>query len=452
MAPGSWPAATVGGFPSRVRKGFTTDMGRLQNLLAASGNRPIRWYLILTFVPLAAISTIISASVTRAVFVRWPSPQVSVLMVLVFTASVVGLFWEAAAVIGTHLQQDQEKLKSSLEELELRNKETNQLGEMIELLQSCQTPEEGHTLIARDAQQLFPSESGAVYAISASRRLAEAVASWGDPSGSLEVFSPEDCWALRLGKAHFVEYTPLAPLCKHITKPSLAGCLCVPMVAQGEVYAVLHLRIGESVLAQPEEIRKRIIAAKQQLAATFAERIGLSLANLRLREQLRQQSIRDPLTGLFNRTFMEESLERELSRAARSKGPLGIIMVDVDHFKRFNDTFGHDAGDLLLREVGYFFKKSCRPHDIPCRYGGEEFLLILVDASLEDTVQRAEQLRVHIRDVHVTHKERLLGPITISLGVVAFPKHGENSSVLLKQVDDALYRAKGEGRDRVVVI
>jgi diguanylate cyclase (GGDEF)-like protein len=187
------------------------------------------------------------------------------------------------------------------------------------------------------------------------------------------------------------------------------------------------------------------------MANMFAEQLGLSVANLRLREALRNQSIRDPLTGLFNRRFLEETLEREIRRAVRSEQALGLLMLDLDHFKKFNDTYGHEAGDSVLRETALFLAKSVRAEDIVCRFGGEEFVVILPLADLHATQARAERIRSKLRDLTVMHQGRSLGMITASLGVSALPDHGTARSALLEAADAALYRAKREGRDRVVV-
>jgi diguanylate cyclase (GGDEF)-like protein len=182
-----------------------------------------------------------------------------------------------------------------------------------------------------------------------------------------------------------------------------------------------------------------------------AEHIALALANLKLREKLQNQSIRDSLTGLFNRRYMEESLEREMRRCDRKRQPLSIIMIDVDHFKRFNDTFGHNAGDAVLRELGHFLQRYVRGSDIACRYGGEEFILILPEASLSVTQQRAEQIKEGARQLNVECSGQQLGKITLSLGVACFPTHGLDGEAVIKAADTALYRAKQEGRDRVVL-
>jgi diguanylate cyclase (GGDEF)-like protein len=188
---------------------------------------------------------------------------------------------------------------------------------------------------------------------------------------------------------------------------------------------------------------------ERQLAEVLAKQVALALGNLKLKESLKNQSICDPLTGLFNRRYMEESLEREFSRANRNKSSVAILMMDLDHFKRFNDTFGHQAGDTLLRALGDLLKRSTRGQDIACRYGGEEFVLVLTDSNLAGAVQRAEILRQQVKQLSVEYAGQLLGAVSVSVGVAFFPDHGTTMSDVLRASDQALYCAKREGRDRV---
>lgn len=182
----------------------------------------------------------------------------------------------------------------------------------------------------------------------------------------------------------------------------------------------------------------------------ITERIQAQDALLKSEALLREQSVRDHLTGVFNRRYMEETLERELLRSARKGISLGIIMLDVDDFKQFNDSYGHAAGDVVLRELSALLLKHVREADIPSRYGGDEFIIILPDASQEVTLKRAELLREHAQNLNFQFEEQTLGRITLSLGVVNFPNNGTTSTTLLKAVDVVLYRAKHEGRNRVV--
>lgn len=342
------------------------------------------------------------------------------------------------------LRAANEKLTSWVNELEQRNSEIVLLAEMSDILQACLTIEEAHSAIANLVQPLFPDVSGAVFVISSSQNLVETVASWGDEMlDTYKLFTPNECWALRRGHSHLVASERGGLPCKHIHPDSSSSdFLCVPMMAQGEALGVLYLSSQHKGL---------FTEAKQQLAVTVAEHIALALANLKLHEALKQQSIRDSLTGLFNRRYLEESLEREINRAARQNQNVGVIMLDVDHFKRFNDTFGHEAGDSVLRELGMFIKKHVRGSDIACRYGGEELTLILPEASLEITTLRAEQIREGVKHLNLQNRRQSLGCITLSLGVAVFPDHGTTGGAVIEAADAALYRAKQEGRDRVNV-
>jgi len=193
----------------------------------------------------------------------------------------------------------------------------------------------------------------------------------------------------------------------------------------------------------------RRLPSRLQLATTFAVQTGLALANLKLREVLKEQAIRDPLTGLHNRRFLEEMLARELARARRNKTPLAVIMADVDHFKRFNDTYGHDAGDTVLRSVAQTLKDHIRGSDIACRFGGEEFTLVLPETAIDAAREKTESLRQAIASLVLSHAGRPLGTITMSFGLAIFPEHGSDAAGLLQAADQALYRAKNDGRNRV---
>ncbi len=365
---------------------------------------------------------------------------------LVFEAGQITGFYIVARDITAQRQAEaalraaNEQLKYSLTELEEYNREIALLNQLGEYLQSCADVSEAYEVIGQLAGQLFAEIAGALCVISASLNVVEVVAQWGGAVTTQLVFAPDDCWALRRGRGHLSDPQSVEPACRHVTGDA-ATHLCIPLIAQSDTLGVLYLRQPAPLLSE----------AKQQFAQTVADNISLALASLKLRETLRNQSIRDPLTGLFNRRYMEESLNRELHRAARDRYPVSIIMLDLDHFKRFNDTFGHVGGDALLRALGALLEHETRSADIACRYGGEEFTLILPEASLEVAAHRAEWLREAVKQLHVQHDGQSLGEVTLSLGVSAFPTHGLTGDSLLKAADGALYRAKREGRDRVIV-
>jgi len=324
-------------------------------------------------------------------------------------------------------------------ELELRNREIILLSEMGELLQTCVNEAEAEAILCQFARDLCPALSGSLSMIKASRNLVEMTASWGETAVLAVAFSPDDCWALRRGRPHGSGRENGRLKCAHIEAAFTGAFVCVPMMAHGEMLGVLHLLRSDG-----QELNE----AEMRLASMVGERIGQSIANLRLRDALKAQSIRDPLTGLFNRRYMEESLERELHRADRQKSPVGAIMVDLDHFKRFNDSFGHDGGDVVLRKFSELMLARTRKEDIICRFGGEEFLIVLPGMSLEDTRNLAESMVVAARSISVVSRGRELGPVSISAGVAMYPEDGSTMGALIRAADDALYLAKTQGRDR----
>ncbi|HEU0201911.1 MAG TPA: diguanylate cyclase [Burkholderiaceae bacterium] len=335
-----------------------------------------------------------------------------------------------------------EKLKTWVEELERRNREMARMGEMIGLLQTCAGVDDFRAVVAHQLPRLFEGDSGALYLFDEEtrERLSTATA-WGAMPPGLEHFAPEDCWALRRNRPHFVESGSGSLVCRHVDQQG-AAYACVPLVAQGEALGTLHVRPAAAPSAK---------GARRPFLQTVAENLALGLANVRLREALRSQAIRDPLTGLYNRRFMEETIGYEVRLAARRGTPLALIMADVDHFKQLNDTFGHATGDRVLRELADTVRRRIRRSDLACRYGGEELLVILPDTSLDAAARIAEALRSAVREMGVQASGRPVGRVTISLGVAAYPVHGENMAAVLRAADAALYRAKSGGRDRVVV-
>jgi diguanylate cyclase (GGDEF)-like protein/PAS domain S-box-containing protein len=342
----------------------------------------------------------------------------------------------------TELREANEKLRAWIADLERRNHEANLLNEMGDLLQSCFTAVEAQAAIAEYVEKLFPTESGALCMLN-ERNLVEAIASWGSAPAGEEIFAPEDCWALRRGRTHVVLDLRHGLHCGHLGDKPEGPYMCVPMMARGAAIGVLH------VMAAADAPVGRSVKSIQPLVRTVAEHVGLAMANFNLRQTLRIQSIRDPLTGLFNRRYMEETINREIPRATRYQRPLGIILFDIDHFKEFNDNFGHPAGDTVLSTLGEFVRAHVRSEDIACRYGGEEIILILPDAPLEVTAARAEKLRAGINELRLEHRGQTLGELSVSLGVACFPRHGVTAEVLLRAADEALYRAKEGGRNRV---
>ena len=223
------------------------------------------------------------------------------------------------------------------------------------------------------------------------------------------------------------------------------------MTAQSDSLGVLLLRRPAALPVESGAMHVRSAISREQLAVTVASHIALALANLRLRESLRLQSIRDSLTGLYNRRYLNEVLDREVRRAARGQRHLAVVLLDVDGFKGLNDTYGHEAGDSFLRELGDFLQKRVREEDVACRYGGDEFVIVLTETSLEAAKRRARQLQEGIRALTVPYRGRYLNSCTVSLGAALYPDHGTSADELLRAADDALYKAKARGRDCVVI-
>jgi diguanylate cyclase (GGDEF)-like protein len=344
-----------------------------------------------------------------------------------------------------HLQKYQELHEKTAK----LNRQAALMAELGDMLQSCLSLSEAYPIITNRAQVLLPGSAGAVCTISSSRNMVEVVGTWEHPSLSESFFTPEECWALRRGRIHVSGKVNEALSCPHVAQPRPGRALCVPMMAHGETLGLLYVDTGRD----GTEVRNAVQPADldEPMAKTLAEQAALALANLKLREVLRTQSVRDPLTNLYNRRYMEESLDRELSRAVRKNLLLSLMLIDVDHFKQFNDTFGHDAGDVVLRSLGSLLLTQLRREDIVCRYGGEEFIVILPDAPLDSARQRGEQLREATKELVVEFRGQALGKITLSIGVATFPQNGTTGSALVEAADAALYQAKREGRDRIVL-
>ena len=336
-------------------------------------------------------------------------------------------------------------------ELELRTMQITLLNEMSGLLQCAESTEEAYVVLGQSIKKLFAeARVGAVFIYKPLGNALELTASWGEGYIGEPVFARDQCWSLRLGKPHWSESPSRGIVCEHIDRSVAATYLCVPMVAHGETLGVLHLRYDLDANGNPE-VDHKTRESQKRLAVAAASQIAVSLANLRLRETLRDQSIRDPLTGLFNRRFLQESLDKELQRAKRKQRSLSLIFLDLDHFKRFNDVFGHDAGDNVLQSMADIFRTHFRAEDVICRYGGEEFAIILPESSVQDAFKRAEALRLATKDLKLVHRGVRLDPITLSVGVAGFPDHGQSAQELLDSADKSLYQSKTNGRDRVTL-
>lgn len=350
----------------------------------------------------------------------------------------------ARKLVEASIREANETLSSLVKVLQKRDADLTLISRMNDLLQTCETQEEAQQIIASSAAELFPGQNGCVALFLAPGQYLETVARWGDEAHVEDIFRKEDCWALRGGRPHEVIDPQGSPSCSHFATPPRHGYCCLPLTVHGEALGVFHL---EAAPTSGENHR----GGNGPLAVTVSEAIKLSLANVRLRTRLQSQASCDPLTELFNRRYVEDTLPRELHRALRSGTPLSVAMLDLDHFKQFNDAFGHDAGDLVLREASRVLRENLRKSDIACRYGGEEFLLVLPDASLDDTRRRLEHIRLLFQIMEIVHRGHLLTTTTFSAGIAVAPEHGSTSEDLLRAADEALYAAKQAGRNRIHV-
>jgi diguanylate cyclase (GGDEF)-like protein/PAS domain S-box-containing protein len=320
-----------------------------------------------------------------------------------------------------YIRKANDGLMALVAELQRRDSEMQSLNHMHDLLQTCTTQEEAYEVIALVAGELFPEQNGCLAILNAGDQELETVARWGDQAPLKSTFSLEDCWALRRGYPHEVIDPQAGLLCRHFVHRLETCYLCVPLTVQGGTLGLL-------CLVRADASRDEHQISDQLLAVTVGETIKLSLSNLKLREKLRGEAIHDPLTGLFDRGYLEETLWRELHRAQCGNSPLCVAMLDLDQFKHLNDTFGHDAGDSLLRRLGRMLREQLRKSDIACRYGGDEFVLVLPDSSLADTRQRVEQIRVLVKELQIRHGDQLLGTMTVSAGVAQAGEHGFSAS------------------------
>ena len=354
---------------------------------------------------------------------------------------------DARRQVEDKFKETSKKLQVWVEDLEQRNSEFEVLSDTVDLLHTCVAADEAYSAVARSCQRLFPGMQGALYLIDETKNLVEIATEWNGPVAGETVFQADECWALRRGRLYEAD-TSSGHACGHLSGVSFDRYLCVPMMGQGAALGFLHLRHMRDAKANGSHASEIIPESKKRLILTFTEQAALALANLRLRQKLHVQSIRDPLTGLYNRRYMQETLERELRRSARGKKTLGLIMMDIDRFKKFNDEFGHEVGDKLLVELGQHIGRQFREYDIPCRYGGEEFMVLLPETLKKDAFTLAEQIRVEIEKQSLIVRRESI-PITVSIGVASLPDDTLDLETLIDKADQALYEAKKRGRNRV---
>lgn len=329
-------------------------------------------------------------------------------------------------------------------EEQLRSHDLALLGRYGNLLLGCTDLAEALQTSEQMLSQLLPDCAATIYPLIDGEGLAEATHLWGNPAVETVLqASASDCACMSRKRSQLGSSEDTASLCAHfhVTGAEAAfATACIPLIAQGD-------SLGWITLSAP--LPPGI--AKLQLAIAAADQLALALANLKLRQSLRDLSVRDPLTGLFNRRYLAESLSRELARSQRRKLQVAVMAFDLDHFKEFNDNFGHQAGDAVLVAFGRMLQNHSRSEDIACRQGGEEFVLIMPEMMIDVAQRRANELMDELTTIDIVHEGQRLPNITTSIGIAIFPDHGMTPDHLLAQADLALYRAKSLGRNRAEV-
>jgi diguanylate cyclase (GGDEF)-like protein len=307
--------------------------------------------------------------------------------------------------------------------------------QMMHRLQACQDNEELVDVVARFGPQIFPDIAGSLYILDSAKAHLERAGSWLEPKHAADTFPSSFCWGLRRGRPHTSGHDDTDVPCQHLDG-SVTPALCVPLTAQGDTIGLLYL----------EEHDDQALEGSRLYLELIAENVGLAIANLQLRAKLTELAARDPLTGLFNRRYLDETLQTFM--AERNAQALACIMIDIDHFKRFNDEFGHDAGDMVMRYVGRILRETSE--NTAYRFGGEEFTLLLPDRTEQEAFDVAQRLRHRISEAALAHAGRMLGTVTVSLGVASAP-HGGSVGTLVTRADAALLMAKSKGRNQTIM-
>lgn len=341
-----------------------------------------------------------------------------------------GRFVVASVVDTTKRNAQEEELQARIAELQDHHVQTQVLGEMNSLLQHAASKEEAVEVTYLLGKKLFGDAEVALYTLPPSRDGLSLEATWGDwtPESRME---PDACWAVRRSQQH-LNHGHSLPTCRHFGDEAAEATLCIPMSAHGMIVGLLSMRLPDG--------EHKTLGGAVRSGQSVADQLALALSNIQLRHELKRLAIKDPLTDLFNRRYLEESITRELTRAVRHQSKISVAMLDIDDFKLFNDTKGHQAADEVLSGVGALLRTHFRGEDIACRYGGEEFILVLPDCDLPDAVRRMEELR------RAFAREKL--GVTFSAGLAEWPTHGRDWTGVVKQADAAMYEAKRGGKNR----
>ncbi|PJD96360.1 MAG: hypothetical protein CK426_04940 [Legionella sp.] len=350
-----------------------------------------------------------------------------------------------------NMQEANKNLAIAIQKMKEKNLYISSLNLLGSTLQSCLTIEEMYAPIATYAPKILLDTAGIVYITHPSRNYMDLGVSWNSPQLQEKIISPEHCWALRRGQLHVFYNRESSVSCDHlkgVVNPPAS--ICIPLQAQNDIVGLMYIEFI-TVANQTEKEFNEVVKEYSLLVHSFAEAIALSLSNIRLRDTLHRRSIRDSLTGMYNRSYLDESLDREIYRARRQHANMAVVMVDIDYFKKINDSFGHEAGDMVLIKIANIILSNLRQSDIACRYGGDEILLLLFEINTEEVVKRINELRELISKTEFLHHGKLLGKITASFGIACLSEYGSVPKDLIREADEALYLSKKNGRNLVTL-
>lgn len=349
-----------------------------------------------------------------------------------------GFLLYTMAILSRRAEQElRRQVKLSNDAREARN-QLEELFAMTDMLQAADNHEDAGAVLTAASRRLLPDFGGALYVFNNSRDRLDLAASWNTDEHftPAETLHPSNCWALKRGKPHINDPAANTLCCMHHIGNS--ATVELPMMARGSVYGLL-------VLATTRDDAFDVLLGIRRVGRALSDSMSLALSNITLREKLRTQSLRDPLTGLYNRRYMEDALDRYISLAERTGQATSVMMIDLDNFKRLNDEHGHARGDAVLRDVAAQLTGGLRPSDIVSRYGGEELLVILPNCGLDDAAIKAESLRARIEGLSDVHGF----PISASFGLACVPETSTGQSDVIPMADSALYEAKRAGRNCV---
>lgn len=346
-----------------------------------------------------------------------------------------------AFVIDSRYRRREHKAK---QELENANREIGLIASLMQQLQGCNEEKQIFTLLKKIMGELFPGTNGGFYMLNTQGTELSCMGVWGNPLSIPGMFKSHSCFAIQECQMRCVSHSSKSDArCDHAAS-SQKSYICMPLLNRGQRIGSIYLEA-----ASEEDFSESLIKHYTKLLTSVADTISLTVSNLRLKDSLKDLSIRDPLTGLYNRRYMEEGLEREIDRARRIGRSIAVVLLDVDHFKKINDQYGHEAGDIVLKHVADLMKDFRSGSDIVCRFGGEEFVLILPDMSPQNLSDRMNTLKHNIEKMKITYRGEQLPVTTASIGIACFPEDGMDRDALLRSADLAMYRAKQNGRNRI---